>query len=182
MSVSWKVGPIIPRTCVFALATWSRCRVRFNHTQGLSLFLLKKRQRWQRKWRHLIERVIIMTKHEFKDRQTSRVMRTCGMIGGEGCKGHPSRSLDEITELLEPEHQCGWAGRVSSCHQREYFKPRFLEGDTEVGDDKVKITTMELGSCSRVGEKWVTGRSDVKKLKRPSYWMTHSHEFWGHLV
>ena len=44
-----KVGPIIPRTCVFALATWSRWRVRFNHAQGLSLFLLKKRQRWQRK-------------------------------------------------------------------------------------------------------------------------------------
>ena len=55
----------------------------------------------------MIKRVIIMTKHEFKERQTRRVMRTCGMIGGEGCKGHPSRSLNEITEFLEPEHRCG---------------------------------------------------------------------------
>ena len=58
----------------------------------------------------MIKRVIIMTKHEFKERQTRRVMRTCGMIGGEGCKGHPSRSLNEITELLEPEHRCAELG------------------------------------------------------------------------
>lgn len=68
------------------------------------------------------------------------------VAGGETWEGSSCRSLSGVTE------KCGSlsTGREGASkirgHQRGYLKSRFLTGDPAIGNDTVKIVTVELGS------------------------------------